>query len=468
MRKNLAAALQTDVTTDDEWEKILKLPGLILVDIYSEWSGPCTSMISVLKRIKIELGDDNLNYATAKCDNITSLSRFRGKSEPVWMFIREGKMINFMFGANCPKLVELLTKEIKRLHTNHPPEYSLPVNELCPKEIERVKIYEEARAIEEAERCIREEAINRRKYEAELQHLIDSLCYESCVILFPWALKDEEGKIIDNDASPVFAELIHKLSGLYRIEQTVQVTFDEESCDYLIKESEFEITELTKKLLLDGTCVCLRLKINNKSSNKDIDTDLMDILFGEPVIPPTIDELAEGCFVERNLPSLSNLTRDSASMMSSDDKQLTLTTIWIPFNARNRAVVFRALFPKYIESTYPYIDPTYVIPKTLFKYDSPRRKELQVVLETYKSEVLHFGVFKQDRLPKPKLIAVSIEQFDNEVKEKTSYEVFICVIQKLNNEAFLSFAGIGPYHVSENEEKAEEEMVQYFPNANKN
>lgn len=35
----------------------------IVVDIYSEWAGPCTGMVSILKKIKMELGGDILSYA---------------------------------------------------------------------------------------------------------------------------------------------------------------------------------------------------------------------------------------------------------------------------------------------------------------------------------------------------------------------------------------------------------------------
>lgn len=36
-------------------------------------------------------------------------------------------------------------------------------------------------------------------------------------------------------------------------------------------------------------------------------------------------------------------------------------------------------------------------------------------------------------------------------------------MKKVGSEAFLAFAGIGPYHVSENPEKAIEESKLYFP-----
>lgn len=44
-----------------------------------------------------------------------------------------------------------------------------------------------------------------------------------------------------------------------------------------------------------------------------------------------------------------------------------------------------------------------------------------------------------------------------------SYEVFICTIKKIGREAFLAFAGIGPFYVSDNHESAIEESKLYFP-----
>lgn len=35
-----------------------------VVDVYSDWSGPCTGMVSILKKIKMEIGGDALSYAT--------------------------------------------------------------------------------------------------------------------------------------------------------------------------------------------------------------------------------------------------------------------------------------------------------------------------------------------------------------------------------------------------------------------
>lgn len=91
-------------------------------------------MASTLRKIKMEVGGDSINYAVVKNDNIDDLERFRGRSEPVWMFLQDGKMVNLMFGANCPNIRKLLVQEIKRVQADEEPEMWLDVRTRTPAE----------------------------------------------------------------------------------------------------------------------------------------------------------------------------------------------------------------------------------------------------------------------------------------------------------------------------------------------
>ncbi|ROT84820.1 putative thioredoxin domain-containing protein 3-like [Penaeus vannamei] len=86
-KKAEAQQLQIIISNDQDWENACKRTGLLVVDVYQEWAGPCSSMTGHLRRIKLELGDEFLTLAMAKADNISVLEKFRGKAEPTWLFL---------------------------------------------------------------------------------------------------------------------------------------------------------------------------------------------------------------------------------------------------------------------------------------------------------------------------------------------------------------------------------------------
>ena len=44
-----------------------------------------------------------------------------------------------------------------------------------------------------------------------------------------------------------------------------------------------------------------------------------------------------------------------------------------------------------------------------------------MVLEIHDSEVVNFGIFERDKPPEAKLIATSIDEFDEKIEEKTGW-----------------------------------------------
>ncbi|XP_014602017.1 PREDICTED: uncharacterized protein LOC106785801 isoform X1 [Polistes canadensis] len=453
-KKTIPTALQTDVTNDDEWAQILTKKGLLVVDIYAAWSGPCTGMVSTLKKIKMEIGGDALSYATARCDNITDLQRFKEKSEPIWMFIRDGMMINLMFGAHCPQLVKMLTTEFQKIQNGDEPEFCISVNECSPEENTRMRVAEEARITKEAEKKAQKEAETKAKYEAEMNHLTNSLIDETCLLLYPWIFKDEEGHKRDKKCCPPYVELVEEiLSGNYIIEQEIRKRLNEDILDKMFHESDYVLTDHARQLILDGKCMLMRLRRNESTNEMDVHQHLITLLFGQSVLPSTDQCFTDEIYCGRHRPAV----------ISAEMENDPFPIVWTPPNAKNKATVFRLIFSKYTDTTYPYEDKTKNEPIIIFKYDSTRKNELKMVLEMYNDEVVDFGVFECDKLSNIKLIAKSIEDFESNTEEKTGYEVFICTVKKVGREAFLAFAGIGPFYVSDNHESANEESKLYFP-----
>lgn len=134
MKKAGAGALQIEVSTEEEWQQLLKRAGFTVLDVYSDWSGPCAAMTSTLRSVKMEIGGDAVDYAIVRNDDIDDLARFRGRSEPTWMFLRDGKMVNLIFGAHRPLLRKSLTEEIRRVQLLESPRWRLDVRERVPEE----------------------------------------------------------------------------------------------------------------------------------------------------------------------------------------------------------------------------------------------------------------------------------------------------------------------------------------------
>ena len=56
------------VQTEQEWERLVHTLGLVVVDIFSTWCGPCTAMDFHLKRLKMKsvMADDKVRGGGGK------------------------------------------------------------------------------------------------------------------------------------------------------------------------------------------------------------------------------------------------------------------------------------------------------------------------------------------------------------------------------------------------------------------
>ena len=74
------------VSTEQDWDRLVHTAGLVLVDVYSEWCGPCSSMEAHLKKLRVAsmMAEDRVSLARACCDYIGELAPFRKDPRPTW------------------------------------------------------------------------------------------------------------------------------------------------------------------------------------------------------------------------------------------------------------------------------------------------------------------------------------------------------------------------------------------------
>ena len=113
------------VTSEQDWDRLIHTAGLVLVDVYNEWCGPCSSMEAHLKKLRVQslMNDEKMTLARACCDNIEELSPFRCDPRPTWLFLSSGIPTALLRGANRPLLTKLFLSEMSLEREGRMPVY---------------------------------------------------------------------------------------------------------------------------------------------------------------------------------------------------------------------------------------------------------------------------------------------------------------------------------------------------------
>ncbi|KAM5152100.1 thioredoxin domain-containing protein 6 isoform 2-T2 [Mantella aurantiaca] len=111
--KKKDVTLQIIISNQEQWEETLSSKGLLVVDVYQTWCGPCKTTVSLFRKIKNELGDDLLLFAVAEADGIDALEKYRGKCEPTFLFFAGGELVAVVRGANAPLLQKTVIDQLE-------------------------------------------------------------------------------------------------------------------------------------------------------------------------------------------------------------------------------------------------------------------------------------------------------------------------------------------------------------------
>ncbi|XP_049809479.1 protein enabled homolog [Schistocerca nitens] len=183
MARKDAMQLQLEINSDEEWNDLISKSGLIVVDVYGEWSGPCAAMVNLLRKIKMEIGGDMLVLAIG------------------------GGLVNLMFGANAPQLRRLIVTELEiqaAVEAGTARRHPIPWDKLTEEEQRRedIRVEEEQRKQHEKEEAERAAAARRLARIGWALHKCTVLVY----LPFTWDANentlpahDEISKILEDD-----------------------------------------------------------------------------------------------------------------------------------------------------------------------------------------------------------------------------------------------------------------------------
>ena len=86
--------------------------GLVLVDFYADWCGPCKMLSPILEEINDE--DENVKIIKVNIDDSRFLAKYyQIQSIPTLILLRNGQFLNKMIGFRPKKIIKQLIEKGK-------------------------------------------------------------------------------------------------------------------------------------------------------------------------------------------------------------------------------------------------------------------------------------------------------------------------------------------------------------------
>ena len=102
----------TVVINKDNFEEISK-EGVVLIDFWAEWCGPCQQMLPILDQFAEQMGDKMTVGKVNVDENPELAGQFRVMSIPTIVVLKDGEMVDQMVGVQtADKLTEVCSKHI--------------------------------------------------------------------------------------------------------------------------------------------------------------------------------------------------------------------------------------------------------------------------------------------------------------------------------------------------------------------
>ncbi|CAH1398176.1 unnamed protein product [Nezara viridula] len=462
MARKGQAVFQLEINSDEEWKLLLAKPGLIVNDVFSEWCGPCTSMMSTIKKTKVEVNSDFLIFTMANADKIEDLERFRGSSEPIWIFIASYQLLRVVYGCNSPMLIGVIMKEFENEMAcieGTAKRISRSLKELTPEEEQKQseKMKKKLKEEEEKKKDIEQQwdKIRHRYYERVARYITNL----SVVVFFPHTVEVIEG---GKEICPPSNRLMGQYDVAHmNIKDQLEVQLTKETIPKLFYNSGVLFPRILLRSL-EKRPVIATLLAEFETRELELKTSSMIRLEAIEHLDEAETRVANLAYGESMNPLDPTAGSPCAEFMFYTPNGTAVPPFWTPREHVSKSAAIEVLFPAIVEALEVKMDP---LPPSSYVviFEARRAREVLDTALQFASNVMHVGFFDSENPDEAEMICQTVHEYERLPKAQRLGLKMVLALERTSSDPMLILASMGPLYISPDVRQGLKEVETFFP-----
>lgn len=103
------------VTNDTFQKEVMDAKGVVVVDFYADWCGPCKMVSPILDEMSKDIND--VKFVKVNVDeNGETAAKYNVASIPTFLFVKDGKVVSQTIGAQAREVFEAEIEKVKAMN----------------------------------------------------------------------------------------------------------------------------------------------------------------------------------------------------------------------------------------------------------------------------------------------------------------------------------------------------------------
>ncbi|KAI1493365.1 thioredoxin-domain-containing protein [Biscogniauxia mediterranea] len=114
--------MAVNISSSNEWQRILRSSTIVVADFYADWCGPCKMIAPTFESLSTKFSKPGkITFCKVNTDNQQDIAQSHGvRAMPTFLIFKSGSVIETIQGANPPALTSAVEKAVKLAGTSAP------------------------------------------------------------------------------------------------------------------------------------------------------------------------------------------------------------------------------------------------------------------------------------------------------------------------------------------------------------